>query len=215
MQDQDELINDLNLLPAQHRVAFAASCCERLLPNYSAFSRMEKWGDPELLRRALDLVWSALQGSSISEVTIRGLIRDCERAAPDTEDFSSLFASAAGDAVSALCYTLKSYLDGDISHVSVVARLPFETLYQYLGRVNDPEVEAHIADPDFEEQMLGFPLMIAERKKQQQDLRMLRSHPKLTPELLQELRHSSTRSGLRPAERGLLPPDSLSGARRE
>jgi uncharacterized protein len=44
------------------RVLFAASCCERLMPCYETFVAMEKWGDPKVLRIALEEVWKFLQG---------------------------------------------------------------------------------------------------------------------------------------------------------
>jgi hypothetical protein len=41
----DPLEKELEDLPGLHRVAFAAACCERMVPNYSAFYRMYDWGD--------------------------------------------------------------------------------------------------------------------------------------------------------------------------
>ncbi len=60
--DEQQLTRDLVALPASHRVAFAASCCERLVPNYQAFALMEDWGNPRLLRRALDAAWKTAEG---------------------------------------------------------------------------------------------------------------------------------------------------------
>lgn len=56
----DALEKELEGLPPLHRVAFAASCCERLLPNYNAFYFLENWGDPSVLRTALNEVWQIL-----------------------------------------------------------------------------------------------------------------------------------------------------------
>ena len=58
----DTLEQQLENLPGLHRVAFAAACCERMLPNYSAFCRMYDLGNPSVLRNALDEVWEILQG---------------------------------------------------------------------------------------------------------------------------------------------------------
>lgn len=202
--DEEELEGRLGELPAGHRTAFAASCCERLLPNYAAFSRVEGWGRPEVLREALDEVWAALRGGPSREERVRALARTCAGLAPDTEDFQSLFVSAAGDAAAAVSYTLECCLDGDAGRAAMVGRLPVETLYQYLVRVNDPLTGVHGADEAFEEQMLNAPLMSAELDKQERDLRLLRARASLTPELLEELRKSSGEVGIRPFERGLV-----------
>jgi hypothetical protein len=42
--DEDKLCLQLGVLSERHRIAFAASCCERMLPNYDAFAAMERWG---------------------------------------------------------------------------------------------------------------------------------------------------------------------------
>jgi uncharacterized protein YjaG (DUF416 family) len=34
-------------------LAFAASCCERSIPNYNAFARETHWGDPKVVAEAL------------------------------------------------------------------------------------------------------------------------------------------------------------------
>ncbi|MBC6423541.1 MAG: DUF416 family protein [Hormoscilla sp. SP5CHS1] len=60
-------------MPQIHRLAFAAACCERLLPTYNAFCRRENWGNPALLRKALDEVWQVLQGKSVDAARISEL----------------------------------------------------------------------------------------------------------------------------------------------
>lgn len=202
--DEEHLAEQLAALPPGHRTAFAASCCERMLPNYTAFSRMENWGRPEMLRGALDEVWEILGGRPAREEHIRPLFETCVGLAPDTEDFQSLFVSAAGDAAGAVAYTLECCLDGDAERAAMVGRLSTETLYQYLSMVNDPLTGVHVTDADFEEQILKAPLMLAELDKQERDIRLLQTHDTLTPAVLKELREASAYAGIRPFERGLV-----------
>jgi hypothetical protein len=70
----DSLKKELEGISPLHRVAFAASLCERVLPNYSAFSREEGWGDPSVLRAALDEVWQILLGKPLDESKIHQLM---------------------------------------------------------------------------------------------------------------------------------------------
>ena len=79
-KQRDELFN----LPPTHRIAFAASCAERLFPNYVAFSRDANWGNPQQLREALDAVWSHLSGNPLTPSAARKLIKQCEPFVPDT-----------------------------------------------------------------------------------------------------------------------------------
>lgn len=204
--DEERLTGQLKALPPGHRTAFAASCCERMLPNYAAFSRMEGWGRPETLRGALDEVWALLSGRPAEEGHVRSLFETCVELAPDTEDFQSLFVSAAGDAAAAVAYTLECCLDGDAGRASMVGRLSTETLYQYLSSVNDPLTGVHAADAGFEEQVLKAPLMLAELDRQERDVRLLQTRDTLTPAVLKELREASAYAGIRPFERGLVKP---------
>jgi uncharacterized protein YjaG (DUF416 family) len=203
MLDEAELEEELLSLAAECRVAFAASCCERMLPNYQAFSLTEGWGDYASLRGALDTVWSWLGGEQPPE-PVQELARRCGELAPDTEEFTSLFVSAAGDAAAAVSYTLECCLDGDAARAATVGRLAAESVYMYLLTVNDPLTDAHAADPSFEREMKGAPLMRAEVGKQRADLDALKSLDRLDSEILQGLLESSARSGISPLERGLV-----------
>ena len=71
----DALEKELERLPPLYRIAFAASCCERLLPNYNAFSCMENLGDPSVLRNALNEVWQILQGKPVDAAFNSSIIR--------------------------------------------------------------------------------------------------------------------------------------------
>src|SRR5262249_40897978 len=107
--DKTKLIARLDKLRKEFRIAFAASCCERLLPNYCAFAAVEKWGNPSLLRETLDGVWTYLKGGSQNwyGVRIPRLIRQVHQITPNTEEFSSRFTSAALDAGVSTMLTLE------------------------------------------------------------------------------------------------------------
>ncbi|MEZ2250369.1 DUF416 family protein [Microcoleus sp.] len=85
----DTLEQELEYLPDIHRIAFAAACCERVLPNYSAFCRMVNWGNPGVPRAAIGEVWQILQGKPVDAERINQLREDCGRedVFPDTLDF--------------------------------------------------------------------------------------------------------------------------------
>lgn len=202
--DESQLIQALSALSVKHRVAFAASCCERLFPNYHAFALMEHWGDPDLLRQALNEVWGVLDGVALPEKRIRELVRACEDVAPDTEDFVTFFTGAALNAASAVVYTLECCLDGDPKRTAIVGRLATDTIDAYLHIVNDPDTGYHTADPALHEWVRRAPLMVAELEKQQQDLEALKARPELDPGFLDRLRRSSSTVGIQPFARGMV-----------
>ena len=55
--DESGLIARLAKLPNEWRVAFAALCAERQLPNYVRFSTRSGLGNPGVLREALASIW--------------------------------------------------------------------------------------------------------------------------------------------------------------
>lgn len=221
---EGKLIQELHALPLKHRVAFTASCCERLFPNYQAFTVMENWGNPKILRQALDEVWRFLKGDALSKEHIHGLIRACEAVIPDTEDFTTIFTGAAVNAGAAIIYTLESCLDGSPERLALVGRVAITTLYEYLDIVNDLtdgwdllaptewaqltpsmriELEKHRRQ-ELDRWIQQAPLIRAELAKQQQDLEALKAHTVLGPDFLEQMRHSSSKMGIQPFARGLV-----------
>lgn len=222
--DEGKLTQALRELPVKHRVAFAASCCERLFPNYQAFTVMENWGNPKVLRQALDEVWQFLKEDALSKEHIHGLIQACEAVIPDTEDFITIFTGAAGDAAAAILYTLESCLDGSPERLALVGRVAISTLDDYLYTVNDlafgwdllapnewgqltPSMRIELVkhyQQELDKWIQQAPLMRAELAKQQQDLEALKAHTVLDPDFLEQMRHSSSKMGIQPFARGFV-----------
>jgi len=107
------LTSELRKLSLAQRIAFAAASAERLVPLYVRFSREAAWGDAGVLARAVQEAWKAAQAEHVDHEKMRDLIRLCELAAPDTEDFHSPFTSAALSASGAACAALRCALSGD------------------------------------------------------------------------------------------------------
>jgi hypothetical protein len=190
--DPEDLGRKLAALPPYHRVAFAAACCERLLPNYAVFSRSDSWGDTGILRTALDEAWRAVERQEVDEPKLRSLLSECERIIPDTEDFDTPLVSAALDAGSAVLETLRLCLDGDQQRAVDVASFARDTVDMFIQERDDMDYD----DPRFEERIAEDPLMLRELGKQQADLELLQHRPKLTPSLLKRLREGSGGSNI-------------------
>jgi hypothetical protein len=202
--DEVKLVQELQTLSWRNRIAFAASCCERLFPNYQAFVIMEKWGDSEILRQALDEIWAFLAGKELQEKQFLELKQNCEQIIPDTEDFNSIFTGAALNAAAAITYTLECCLNKEAEWAALAGRVAINTLDEYIATVNDPETGYHTSSASFYEWVQQAPLMIAELSKQRHDLDTLRSRENLDLVFLKELRQISSSQGIQPFLRGIV-----------
>lgn len=204
MNNQTNTVDALMLLSAEHRIAFAASCCERLLPNYEAFVVQEKFGEKLLLRNALDEVWQYLKGANISNEHVHNLIQLLEDSAPsDLEnEFRSIFLTAAQEAIAAVSYTLECCLKPTADILTKVCDQLTATLEEYLSIVNSP-IAGNGVDMDDIGWIYQSPLFISEENKKRQDLEFLQSRQIVDDFVIETLRHSATGVGIQPFRRNL------------
>lgn len=99
-------------LDGQRRTTFACLTAERMLPNYQSFQTETGWGDVQVLRTALDLAWRSAYGGNVEKATLDRAIGAVGAQAPETEDFSSSFCSAAIDAGETVAGALDCARDG-------------------------------------------------------------------------------------------------------
>jgi uncharacterized protein len=185
--DKDFLANELSTLPKTHRLAFAASCAERLFPNYAAFSQKTNWGDTKVLREALDEVWGILSGKVVEKERIAKLMALCDQVTPDTEDFDSIDASLALDATNAVYTMLMCVTDCTVQKAVEVASYARDTVDMSVQELENMDYN----DPHFEKKILQHPLMAKELKKQRGDLFVLKKVASLSWDIIQKLRNSS------------------------
>jgi hypothetical protein len=196
----DALEKELEGLPPLHRIAFAASCCERLLPNYNAFSFLEKWGDPSVLRTALNEVWQILQGKPVDAALIRRLIEDCEGVIPDSDDFTSanlIYDVEAEEAAIAICNTLEACLNPTLQQIIRVANCVTNTIDAFIphGDKSFNISESKVGLKKLEEAIASHPLAVREMAKQSEDLRFLKQAEKLNPDFVECLCTSFNNDG--------------------
>lgn len=143
-------------------LAFMASCCERMIPNYREFNRQTRFGDVDVLRNALDAVWRSVAGDA-DVAGLQGLALSCEAQAPEPSNYDSTYSSAALDAATAISMAAAAATASPDSHVALgVAELGRDTvdIYIQLSEEVDPNAEG------FEFSILSNPLMQAELGRQ-------------------------------------------------
>lgn len=193
----DALEKELEGLPPLHRIAFAASCCERLLPNYNAFSRRGNWGDPSMLRTALNEVWQILQGKLVDVIIIHQLIKSCEDAIPDSDDFISpnlIYDVEAQEAGIAVCVTLEACLSPTPQQIIRVASCVTNTIDAFVPVIDKSFDNSWSLKKQYET-IANHPLAVREMAKQSEDLHRLKQLEKLEPDFLEWLRTSCNNDG--------------------
>jgi len=175
-------------LPHLYRVAFCCSCCQRLIPSYVKFEQAEAWGDSALLHRALDRLWLHCQGETLGDDEALAFEMSCERAAPDTEKFSSIYASAALDAAAAIVETVGLCRSRDVRHALAVSTAATDAVAMFLqiNRRIDPNATVP------EDLVAAHPLMRQEIDKQASDARALMALRSLARADVEQLKQSSS-----------------------
>lgn len=182
--DPTILKRHLERMPVQKRIAFCAALCERMLPNYSEFSRETRWGSCSRLRAALDVVWDVALGAEHSSAELQSLIKECGELAPEPGEFRSPFTSAALDAATAISNALDCCIDGGVEECVENATLARDTIDVFLQNRGEVDID----DPQFERRIATHPLMQRELSRQLEDLEVLERAPRIDSSLSQWLK---------------------------
>ncbi len=189
--DEQGLRHDLDRLPPRSRLAFAASCAERMVEVYRRFlaqrGQPDRAGDCD---HALQYVWSHILRPSEGGTAER-LLADIMALIPDQDALGWTPLTAYGeDALSALAYCVSCLKTGDAQDAVWAARRVYEALDSFV--TNRDNVAP--SEPGAETRILGDPMIQAELKRQARDLDDLgRLGDTLSARFLDDLRQRSAR----------------------
>lgn len=181
-----EIQTALGRMSDSQRIAFGASCCERMLPNYSGFRRETGWGDETPLRTALDAFWRAIDGFPIIGERIKVLTDQCEKAAPSSEAFPNLLTTAAQDGCFAVCSVLDYLSDSDVERIAQASSYAIDTIDLYVQELENMPPN----DPQLESRIRLHPFMQREIRTQVEDIRLLLDEPNALSTLKQKWKGS-------------------------
>jgi uncharacterized protein YjaG (DUF416 family) len=195
--DLETLKKDIQELPSFHRVAFAASCCERMFPYYKAFSRMYNWGNPSIPGVALDQVWKILQGKDVDEAIINQLIEDCgqEDIYPNDLDFSGKYCYEAQETLEAICKTLEVLLKDDSELILMVVKHARNAIEAHVSVEYENLKLSENGREKFRNAIANHPFAVREIAKETEDLQRLKAAQILDRDVLEWLRASSKKDG--------------------
>lgn len=187
-----QLLKDrLAALSLEKKLAFGVLCCERLLPNYLAFQKDSGWGDDAHVRNALDCATSFVLGKKPNLQEIKTASAACESAAPNSDDFSSIYVTSAQDACFSICSLLDCLIEEDVGKIVRAAIYATESVDLYVQEIEamDP------ADPQLEKRILMHHLMQRELQQQEKDLVAIESVDALSLIFLEERKSSWSNEG--------------------
>ena len=167
--DEPDLIARLARLPSKLRVAFAALCAERQLPNYIRFSERSGLGNPNVLKHALESIWEDVQGRPLTKAELETLLGRCMALIPSGEEDTEEETAYAEDAAASLAYTISTRLTDDPQEAAWAARCAYTAVDHFIMS----QIDSMIVTREHQRFILSHPLVQAELRRQQADLKDL------------------------------------------
>ena len=113
----------LEKLESWQHVTFMACLCERMYPNYAMFCKQTEFGDGQIYRRILDLVWEVLTVKD-AKINFDSQLEKFEEAIPSADDYDLYGVYPAIDACVALSEVMHSRLTTTLSSRSSINCTP-------------------------------------------------------------------------------------------
>jgi len=167
--DEPDLVARLATLPSKLRVAFAALCAERQLPNYVQFSERSGWGNPGVLKEALESIWQDIQGQPLSKAQLETILERCEPLIPTGEEDTKEETAYAEDAATSIAYAIEARLTDDPQKAAWAARRAYTAVDHFIMS----QIDSMIVTREHQRFILSHPLVQAELRRQQADLKDL------------------------------------------
>jgi uncharacterized protein YjaG (DUF416 family) len=167
--DEPDLVARLARLPSKLRVAFAALCAERQLPNYIRFSERSGWGNPNILKEALESIWQDIQGQPLTKAQLETILERCMASIPSDEQDTTKEPAYAQDAAASVAYAIRARLADDPQEAAWAARGAYEAVDYFLTS----QIDSTTIEPEHLRFALSHPLTQAELRRQQADLKDL------------------------------------------
>ncbi|RIK26337.1 MAG: hypothetical protein DCC55_40035 [Chloroflexi bacterium] len=208
--DISQIIERLAFAPC---LAFAATCCERLVLNYHAFSVVHHWGDSAPLDKALELIWVSLKTGTFEYNEANMLLNSIEAITPDLEKFNSIYVWQALYAIDAVKALLQYYLSPEKQHIVHISDLSMSAIYHYVQDVAF-QMDIFAVPPQKTNELYVWaftaPIFVTELADQRKTLEVLQIQTHLSIDFLDDLRKTTKRSGINAIARGLVvAPDQL------
>lgn len=120
-------------------LAYGCALIERMQPNYSLFSELCDYGDDNILRSALDIIWSCCAGQ-LQQVDFAKQLDKLESVTPEIDQFESFGVRPGVDACVGLSLLLEvcgGQQDLDISALEQLYLSTIDAYIEFTGEINE------------------------------------------------------------------------------
>jgi uncharacterized protein YjaG (DUF416 family) len=129
------------------RILFGLDICKRLLPDYNDFELKDKWGDSDILIKAISFIDTIENNESIDLEKLDLLINMVDKVIPDTEDFSDWEVSFALNASVSVLELLSYIKDKNYNHIMTISTLMTDNIDFKIqmknSNISDKEIDNH------------------------------------------------------------------------
>ena len=157
------------------QIACCAALLERMLPNYQMFAQAAQFGDFQVLRNQLDIIWQRLDKSQKVKINYDAQLAKLEVQIPDPEAFQFFGVYPALDAAMALMSLLQTMQDNEQEGFASISRLSENSVHFYIELM----LAEQAADDELitEESIKQHPLMQWEIATQNEVFDFLQASP--------------------------------------
>jgi len=176
------------------QIAFSAALLERMLPNYQMFCESVEFGNYNILRNQLDLIWQKLDKSSQTKINSDAQLNKLEAETPDPEMFDSFGVFPALDACMALMSLWQLIQtkpqDDEQEDINSISRLSENSVQFYIELTLSQTLDDDSIEQEIDESVISnHPLMQWEKETQYElfDFLKFAAENKRTCQLLKEM----------------------------
>ncbi|MDG1751174.1 MAG: YjaG family protein [Thalassotalea sp.] len=114
------------------KIAFSAALIERMLPNYKIFAENSGFGNYQLIRNQLDLIWQRLDKNQKVKINYDAQLLKLEEQIPDPQAFDFFGVYPALDASMAVMSLLQAMQDNEGEGFDNISRLSENSVNFYV-----------------------------------------------------------------------------------
>lgn len=175
------------------KIAFSAALIERMLPNYKMFAENAGFGNYQLLRNQLNLIWQRLDKSQKVKINYDAQLLKLEEHVPDPQAFDFFGVYPALDTSMAVMSLFQAMQDNEGEGFDNISKLSSNSVYFYVEACLAEECtdNTEISEAAIE----NHPLVQWEKDTQNELFDLLKNSPEST-ETISHIKKLVTEQGL-------------------
>lgn len=175
-------------------LTFGYLTSQRLLPNYIYFSQVYNFGDSTVLKQYLQLIRSKIIDQNF-ESNFGDYETILNKLSPEPHNYKTVLASSAMDACGSVYSLINYIIDKNDNHIQEIATLATDSVDMYIQEKENLDM----SNPQMEKIIAEHPLMVKERKTQENILNYLNKMNIVEAkdlEMLEQLQYNNGRGNL-------------------